>query len=87
MFNGTRYVTKLLVKPKFKELSNYNIRNNRIAAEHRLSSLNSKLQRDPTLREDYSKVIKEYQRDGIIEFTTEKDDDCYYMPHRAVLRH
>lgn len=81
-FNGTRYVTKLPVKPDIKALSS-----NRISAEQRLSSLNKKLQCDPKLRNDYSKVINEYIRDGIIEVASEKDEECYYMPHRAVLRH
>jgi len=61
--------------------------NNRIAAEQRLSSLNKKLERDPTLRDDYSKDINEYLRNSIIEVASEKDTECYYMPHRAVHRH
>ena len=84
-FNGQRYVTKLPFKPYKETLpDNFDI------SKKRLVSLKRKLDRDVKLREDYAKIIDDYEKEGIIEAV--QDDNLYnnssvhYLPHRGVLR-
>ncbi|GFS99904.1 retrovirus-related Pol polyprotein from transposon TNT 1-94 [Trichonephila clavipes] len=59
-------------------------------AEKRVKSLTRRFIRDPTLYIQYSKILKEYESQGIIErvLETEKPTDraVFYLPHQAVFR-
>ncbi|GFW54344.1 uncharacterized protein TNCV_3703041 [Trichonephila clavipes] len=59
-------------------------------AEKRVKSLTRRFIRDPTLYIQYSKILKEYESQGIIErvLETEKPTDraIFYLPHQVVFR-
>ncbi|XP_053698955.1 uncharacterized protein LOC128745918 [Sabethes cyaneus] len=63
---------------------------NRSLAPRRFLSLERRLNRDPSLKLEYSKFIKEYEELGHCKEINENCDPpnlrCYYMPHHAVLR-
>ena len=62
--------------------------NNEEMALRRLNSLNRKLDLNPELKENYSQVFSDLEKEGIIEEVTslETDNPVFYLPHRPVVR-
>lgn len=54
--------------------------------DYRLSTLERKLERDPTLKIEYTRVINEYKKLGHMSLIETPEDDGFYMPHHAVLK-
>ena len=53
----------------------------------RLSNLLRKLKRDPEVLDQYSEIIQEQLREGVVEKVTEKAQGReYYIPHKPVIR-
>ncbi|GFV27675.1 integrase catalytic domain-containing protein [Trichonephila clavipes] len=84
-FNSGRYEVGFPWKGHTQELND-----NFSVAEKRVKSLTRRFIRDPTLYIQYSKILKEYESQGIIErvLETEKPTDraVFYLPHQAVFR-
>ena len=58
-------------------------------AEKRFLSLERKMQREPSIKEGYQKIIREYQEKGYARFLTDEEEGCigprtWYLPHFAV---
>ena len=64
------------------------IPDNFITSQKRLLSLKHKLDCNRTLKEQYSKILQEYEEEGIIERVTEvcQPGTSHYLPHRAVIK-
>ncbi|XP_076760954.1 uncharacterized protein LOC143429305 [Xylocopa sonorina] len=77
--NG-RYVVALPFKDNHNQLGD-----SRQTAMKRLHSLESKLKRDTSLREEYTAVIQEYLDLGHLSPATD-DQPGYYLPHHAVIK-
>ena len=47
-----------------------------------------KLDKNPKLKEQYANILCEYEKEGIIEKTTEICDpgNAHYLPHRPVVK-
>ena len=64
--------------------------NNEKLARARLTSLNKRLARDPTLSERYHDVIEDLHKAGIVEQVPDseppKPGPVFYLPHRPVVR-
>lgn len=64
--------------------------NNESSARKRLSVLNYKLEKNPTLKDAYDEVFKSYEERGIIVEVPVSELEgpypTYYMPHRPVVR-
>ncbi|XP_076384045.1 uncharacterized protein LOC143261513 [Megalopta genalis] len=58
----------------------------RTQAINRFLSLERKLQRDPSLREEYSAVMKEYLTLGHMSKTKPQNANGFYLPHHAVIK-
>lgn len=79
--NNGRYITRL----PFRE-SNKRLGESRTMALRRLLSLECKLDRDPTLRLEYSRILDEYKRLGHMSLVDAPGDSGFYMPHHAVIK-
>ena len=85
-FNGERYKVKLPWKEKDVKLpSNYNIAIERLKGQFR------KLKRNPEVLREYDKIIKEQEKEGIVEKVPKEEIDkatnkIHYLPHQAVVR-
>ena len=83
--DGSRYVTKLPFKPDHDRLPD-----NYLASERRLRSNIKKLSSNE-IYEEYHEIIKNYERDGIIEKVQKSEvnkesGQVHYLPHRAVVK-
>jgi len=85
-FNGERYKVKLPWKEKDVKIpSNYNI------AIERLKGQIRKLKRDPEVLKEYDRIIKEQEKEGIVEKVPKEEiikatNKIHYLPHQAVVR-
>ncbi|GFY20524.1 integrase catalytic domain-containing protein [Trichonephila clavipes] len=84
-FNSGRYEVGFPWNGHTQELND-----NFSVAEKRVKSLTRRFIRDPTPYIQYSKILKEYESQGIIErvLETEKPTDraVFYLPHQVVFR-
>ncbi|XP_036148390.1 uncharacterized protein LOC118647475 [Monomorium pharaonis] len=80
MDNG-RYVVHL----PFND-SNIHLGESRSVALKRLLTLESKLNKNPGLKKEYTQVIDEYKRLNHISLVNSPEDDGFYMPHHAVVK-
>ncbi|XP_059616178.1 uncharacterized protein LOC132261395 [Phlebotomus argentipes] len=80
-----RYVVKLPFKEEHKPLGN-----STTTALARFQSLERRLAKDPSLREQYEAFMAEYlslrHMEPVIDRDPKPDDQVYYLPHQAVLR-
>ena len=51
-----------------------------------LSQLQSRLKKDKALFRDYDHIIREQEREGIVEQTIINENDGYFLPHHGVIR-
>lgn len=58
----------------------------RTIALRRLLSLERKLDADETLKNEYTRVIKEHLRLGHMSIVKDSENNGYYMPHHAVIK-
>jgi len=85
-FNGERYKVKLPWREKDVKIpSNYNI------AIERLKGQIRKLKRDPEVLKEYDRIIKEQEKEGIVEKVPKEEiikatNKIHYLPHQAVVR-
>ncbi|XP_028164774.1 uncharacterized protein LOC114355925 [Ostrinia furnacalis] len=64
-----------------------NLGNSRTPAQRRFMALEKKFKQDPSLQEQYNKVIQDYiDNDYLSEVTSDNADEGYYIPHHAVVR-
>lgn len=79
-----RYIVKIPMKT-----DNFDYGNTKQIALQRLNQLERKLNKDPALKEEYSKVIQEYldlnHMEKIDKFT-DTAINTFYLPHHAVIR-
>ena len=85
VFNGERYVTKLPFKPDHDTLPD-----NYCVSERRLVSLRKKLVQSGLL-EDYNKVFRDFECDGMIEKVPLSEigkeiGEVHYLPHRPIVK-
>ncbi|XP_003372224.1 conserved hypothetical protein [Trichinella spiralis] len=83
-YGDGRYTVKLPWKPGFLNLSN-----NYTHALQRLFKTEASLLKDTTKSEMYSKTLKEYMTEGIIERVENKrgiEGKTWYLPHHMVLK-
>ena len=82
-FNGSRYVAEL----SLQDPNGFSADHNTIALK-RLLSLHANLFKDTDLRDEYYKVFKEYENEGIIEKVCDPGvpGKVNYLPHRPVVR-
>ena len=82
-FCDYRYATRLPFK-LYDEVIPDNFSN----AKRRLNSLQRKLDKHPSLSENYSSIIEGYKSQGILEEVTEsgKLENVHYFPHQLVAR-
>ena len=82
-FDGERYVTKLPVKRFHRELPD-----NYYLSKCRLIKLKQRLDKDVELKRNYDDVIKQYERDGIIERVENPGTPgkTHYIPHHPVIK-
>ena len=52
----------------------------------RLRQLQSRLKKDKALFRDYDHIIREQEREGIVEQTIINENDGYFLPHHGVIR-
>ncbi|XP_011859184.1 PREDICTED: uncharacterized protein LOC105556702 [Vollenhovia emeryi] len=76
-----RYVVRL----PFRDPNVY-IGESRSVALKRLSALMHKLDRNPSLKTEYTRTIEEYERLGHMSLVNSPGDDGFYMPHHAVIK-
>ena len=82
-FNG-RYEVAL---PWKSGIAKQGLKNNEKLAQKRLESLDGKLNKNPSLRERYEVVFREYEKDGIIEeVPSSKYNSPYPMFYLPVVR-
>ena len=57
-------------------------------SRRRLIRVEKKLSRDPKLKEEYEKIVREQLEEGIVEVAPETPtgDRTFYMPHKPVVR-
>lgn len=80
-----RYIVKIPMKT-----DNFDYGDTKQIALQRLNQLEKKLNKDPALKEEYSKVIQEYlDLNHMEKINKEKDTaiNTFYLPHHAVIRH
>ncbi|XP_058128506.1 uncharacterized protein LOC131292787, partial [Anopheles ziemanni] len=78
-----RYIVRLPKQPDFFDKLGLS----RDMALHRFILLERRLQRDPDLKEEYHKFMKEYLELGHMTPTSPADNDHgYYLPHHPVLK-
>ncbi|XP_058789801.1 uncharacterized protein LOC131663419 [Phymastichus coffea] len=75
-----RYIVRL----PFRD-SKFDLENSKAQALKRLESLKAKFARNPSLKAEYSKVMKEYLPLGHMTLC-EDDQDGYFLPHHAVVK-
>ena len=82
-FTGERYYVKLPFKP-MTEL----VPDNFITSKKRLSSLKHKLDCNQKLKEQCDNILKDYEKEGIIEKVNEvcEPGASHYLPHQAVIK-
>ncbi|XP_054724348.1 uncharacterized protein LOC129234379 [Uloborus diversus] len=82
-FVNGRYEARLLWKDSRELLGN-----NLEVAKVRFSNLENKLLKNNSLFEDYNSILRDQFDQGIIQLCPEEfvNNDCYYMPHRPVIR-
>lgn len=82
-FNDGRYETSLLWKENKSKLNN-----NFVNAKGRFLSLKNKLKCKKWVLEEYNNIIEEQLQNKIIQECklNENASNCYYMPHRPVIR-
>ena len=84
-FENGRYTVQLPFKKHHRLLPG----NYELSLVH-LNSLYKRMQREPTLLNDYNEIIKEQINDGIVERVNETDvlepSEVYFIPHQAVIR-
>ena len=78
-----RFVVRLPTKLDPKQL-----RSSRLSAERRLHAIERRLERDPELKLQYHKFMKEYEKLGHMELVTPQDgrQPCYFLPHHPVFK-
>ena len=85
-FNG-RYEVAL---PWKSDIAKQGLKNNEKLAQKRLESLDGKFNKNPSLRERYDEVFREYEKDGIVEEVPSSEYNSpypmFYLPHRPVVR-
>ncbi|XP_066934625.1 uncharacterized protein [Clytia hemisphaerica] len=83
--DGKRYVSKLPFKPNHDELpDNFSV------SKRRLENVRKRLKASGILN-DYDQIIKDYEKDSIIEKVPEEEiakdrGKVHYLPHRAVVK-
>jgi len=85
-YDGERYEVALPWNEKVGKL-----RNNRSAAAARLTTLNRKLLRDPSLNSEYKQALGEFESSGIVERVPDPEIEppsgpIFYLPHRPVVK-
>ena len=84
-FNGERYETPLPWKQSHDTLPD-----NYVNSKNRLLSLMKRLRKNPELFKEYDNIIKEQEKEGIIEQTPENHTtvpgQVHYLPHHPVVR-
>ena len=79
-FNGSKYVVKLPFKSEHEFLPD-----NRRSSERRLDTLCKFFDKQPLHCDSYDKLIKQYERDGVIEKVPSDDvgepGRTHYLPH------
>ena len=76
------YETGLLWKPNTDGLPN-----NKAGSLARLGKLVQKLERKPELFQQYCEIIKDQEKQGIIEKVTQEPEGReFYLPHKPVVR-
>ena len=80
---GERYSFKLPFKPMTEPAPD-----NFITSKKRLSNLKHKLDCNQKLKEQYDNILKDYEREGIIEKVIEvcEPGTSHYLPHGAVIK-
>ena len=75
------------IKLPFKSTSEF-VPDNYVTSEKRLRSLKYKLDKNPKWKKQYANILCEYEKEGIIEKTTEICDpgNAHYLPHRPVVK-
>lgn len=82
-FIDGRYKVKLPWKDNLKD----KLDNNKKIASERFRNLTRRFRANPTLFDEYSKVINDYMREGIIEHaSSDSDKQTFFLPHREVIR-
>lgn len=86
-FNGHNYEIGLPIKENLQPS-----RNSYQLSENRLQSLHFKLKKDPVLLRDYDKIIREQEKNRIVEKVAEEESSSdndnkrvYYSPHHTVV--
>lgn len=84
-FNGERYVTKLPFRPDHPPLPD-----NEFVCTRRLKSMHGKLLKDEGVVLKYDGVIKQYEKERIIERVPDEEryntsNGVHYLPHRGVI--
>ena len=84
-FNGERYVTKLPFRPDHPPLPD-----NEFVCQKRLKSMHGKLVKDEEVALKYDAVIKQYERERIVERVPDEEryntsNGVHYLPHRGVI--
>ncbi|XP_055622079.1 uncharacterized protein LOC129765691 [Toxorhynchites rutilus septentrionalis] len=79
-----RYIVRYPRKPDFEVM----IGESRNNAQRQFEHLEKRLERDPHLKEEYRKFIKEYISLGHMRLVEADDDDApaYYLPHHPVVK-
>ncbi|XP_076037863.1 uncharacterized protein LOC143023227 [Oratosquilla oratoria] len=76
--------------PWKSDVSKLSLLKNETGARKRLATLNSKFERNPSLRIEYDKVLKSYEDSNIIEEVPQSEMEgpypIYYLPHRPVIK-
>ncbi|XP_076035359.1 uncharacterized protein LOC143021637 [Oratosquilla oratoria] len=74
--------------PWKSDVSKLSLLESETGARKRLATLNSKFERNPSLRIEYDKVLKSYEDSNIIEKVPQSEMEgpypIYYMPHRPI---
>ncbi|XP_018378079.1 PREDICTED: uncharacterized protein LOC108770842 [Trachymyrmex cornetzi] len=78
--NG-RYIVRL----PFRD-TNIRLGDSRRTAFKRLLSLENKLNTNPDLKAEYTRIIDEYIQINHMSRTMDADEDGYYMPHHAIIK-
>ncbi|XP_011881172.1 PREDICTED: uncharacterized protein LOC105569364, partial [Vollenhovia emeryi] len=66
--------------------ANKNLGESRNSAYSRLRSLERKFTNNPTLKDEYTRVVEEYIKLGHMSVIKKSTNEGYYMPHHAVMK-
>ncbi|XP_055614812.1 uncharacterized protein LOC129761130 [Toxorhynchites rutilus septentrionalis] len=83
--NEGRYVVRLPRKPNFNIMLN----DSKASALNRYQLLERRLDRNPELKEEYDKFMREYLSLGHMKLVNAEDDQApvsYYLPHHPVIK-